>query len=260
VPSLTTVWLGAVLGLVVGLTGMGSGSLLTPLLILDGGLAPTVAVGTSLLVSFVTKAYGSWNFYRRGMVDMAILRELSLGCLPGALGGAVLVRYLGVHRPDTLQHIVLRVIGASLIFVSAGMLLRLLRGGMRGGTDPVPFFKRHHKPFAISVGFAVGLVFSLTSVGSGAGLIPLMVLCYGPLESGTLVGTSVFMGTVLAAIAGLPHAGIGNVDWKAVSGLLIGSVPAMWIAGHIHTRIPRQVPEGLIAAALLAMGVHIVSL
>ena len=79
------------------------------------------------------------------------------------------------------------------------------------------------------------------------------------LDSGTLVGTSVFMGTILAAVASIPHVGFGNVDWQAVAALLCGSIPALWLSSRIHGRLPRHIPEGIIAVALMAMGIHIMS-
>ncbi len=260
-PTVTTIYIGAALGLLLGLTGMGSGSLLTPVLILQAGLSPSTAVGTALLASFTTKLYGSWNFYRRGLVDTAILRELSWGCVPGTLIGAVLVRYVGVHRPDALQHLLLRAIGVALVVVSVTMVVRLLPRKLRDAGAPTIQLAHHHRKLVVLVlGFGIGFVFSLTSVGSGAALIPLMVLCYEREKTSNMVGTSIVMGAILAAIAGFAHAGLGDVDWRAVIGLVLGAVPTMWLSGHIHSRLPRQVPEGVIAAVLMAMGVHIFSL
>lgn len=260
-PTVTTIYIGVGLGLLVGLTGMGSGSLVTPVLILQAGLSPGTAVGTALLASFTTKLYGSWNFYRRGMVDLAMLRELSWGCVPGTIAGAILVRYVGVHRPDALQHLLLRAIGVALVLVSVTMVVRLLPRKLREAGVPTIQLAHHHRRLVVIIlGFGIGFVFSLTSVGSGAALIPLMVLCYDRAKTSSMVGTSIVMGALLAAIAGFAHAGLGDVDWRAVIGLVLGAVPAMWLSGHIHSRLPRQVPEGVIAAVLMAMGVHIFSL
>jgi uncharacterized membrane protein YfcA len=261
VPTVTTIYIGVALGLLLGLTGVGSGSLLTPVLILQAGLSPSTAIGTALLASFTTKLYGSWSFYRRGMVDFGILREISWGCVPGTLAGAIAVRYVGVHRPEAFQHLLLRAIGVALVVVSVTMVMRLLPRKLREAGDPTLQLAHHHRKFVIIVlGFGIGFVFSLTSVGSGAALIPLMVLCYDRAKTSNMVATSIVMGALLAAIAGFAHAGLGDVDWRAVIGLVLGSIPAMWLSGHIHSRLPRQVPEGLIAAILMAMGVHIFSL
>ena len=257
-PSIEGILIGVLLGLVLGVTGMGSGSVLTPLLILHAGLAPARAVGTALLVSFITKLYGSWNFWRRGMVETGIVRDLCMGCLPGAVAGAVLIRYLGTRRPEVMHELLLRAIGAALIVVALTMLWRLVSGGLHQPRGRwFELIRRHRRAIVIGCGFGIGVVFAVTSVGSGAAVIPLIVICYGSLEPGRLVGTSIVMGTILAAIAGLAHAGLGTVDWNMAGGLLLGSVPAMWLSGHVHARLPRQLPEGLIALALMAMGIHI---
>jgi uncharacterized membrane protein YfcA len=249
--------IGIAVGLMIGMTGIGSGTLLTPLLILWGGMTPATAVGTSLVFSFASKLFGTCSFYRRGLVQMEIVRDLSLGGLPGALAGAFIIRYLGVRRPDIMNTFLMHTIGCVLIIVSILMVLRML---------PLSFWQFAKWPslafpsgaprlFIVLVGFGVGTSVTLTSIGSGAALIPLMVLIYR-MDSGTMVGTNLFMGTILAAVAALPHIGLGNVDSSAVGGLLLGAIPALWIAGQLHGRILRQIPEGIIATALMAMGVR----
>jgi hypothetical protein len=108
----------------------------------------------------------------------------------------------------------------------------------------------------ILVGFGTGLSVTVTSIGSGAALIPAMVLFYR-LDSGLLVGTNVAMGAILAAIASISHMGLGNVDWTSVGLLLCGSIPGIWLGSQIHGRFHRAIPEGGIALALLVMGVRI---
>ncbi len=261
-PSFTLmIEIGLVIGLMVGMTGMGSGSLLTPMLILLGGLQPAMAVGTSLVFSFLTKAYGSWNFYRRKMVDMEIVRDLSIGSLPGVLAGAFIVRYLGVRKPELINIYLMRAIGVVLILVSIIMIVRLLPMTMRPAAADrrLSFRDAHRRGLLVLVGFGTGLSVTVTSIGSGVALIPAMVLFYKH-DSGTIVGTNVWMGTILAGLAGISHFGLGNVNWSAIAGLLCGSIPAVWMAGRLHGRIPRQIPEGIIAAALMAMGVQIISI
>jgi len=253
--------IGVVVGLLIGVTGIGSGSLLTPLLILFGGLAPASAVGTSLFFSFLTKLSGSLSFYRRKMVDMEIVRDLSIGGLPGVLAGAFVIRYLGLRKPSLMEAFLPRAIGTALIVVALIMIVRLLPMAIRPAAadrrlDIAPGLRRF---VIILVGFVVGGSVTITSIGSGAALIPAMVLFYR-LDSGTLVGTNVVMGTFMAGIAAIPHAGLGNVRWEAVAGLLCGSIPAVWFSSQLHGRIPRQIPEGIIAFGLLAMGLRILAI
>ena len=249
--------IGALIGFLVGLTGLGSGSMLTPMLVLTG-MPITSAVGTSLVFSFFTKLSGSVSFWRRGLVHTGIVRDLAIGSLPGALTGAFVIRYLGLRKPEMLNALMLRTLGITLLVVGLLMLLRLLPGGKR------PRFVDRTLPFAswqrtiviVLVGFAVGLIVTLTSIGSGAALIPAMVLFYR-LDSGTLVGTNVFMGLMVAAVAALPHAGLGHVDGRGVIALLAGSIPAVWFASRLHGRIHRHIPEAIIAFALFGLGIRI---
>ncbi len=250
--------IGALVGFTIGFTGLGSGSMLTPLLILVARMSPASAVGTSLVFSVFTKTWGGWSFYRRGLVNMDIVRDLSRGALPGVLFGAFVIRYLGVRRPELMDTVLLRSIGLALILVSLIMLLRLLPDRFR--PEAVDRELRLHpglrRALVVFSGFVVGVCLTVTSIGAGAALVPLMVLCYR-LESGTLVGTNIFASAIFAGIAAIPHWGLGHVSWSVVAALLAGSLPALWCASHMHGRMPRYIPEGIIAAALLGMGVRI---
>jgi hypothetical protein len=154
--------------------------------------------------------------------------------------------------------LLMRSIGTVLIIVSLLMLWRLLPVNMR----PEVVDQRLHlsegwrRALIILVGFGTGLSVTVTSIGSGAALIPAMVLFYR-IESGVLVGTNVAMGAILAAIASISHMGLGNVDWPSAALLLCGSIPGIWLGSQIHGRLHRAIPEGAIALALLAMGVRI---
>ena len=248
---------GAFVGALIGLTGLGSGSMLTPLLVL-GGMPVTGAVGTSLVFSFFTKLSGSISFWRRGLVHEEIVRDLAIGCLPGALAGAFLLRYLNLRQPQLLDALMLRALGFTLIVVGVLMFARMLPGSLRPRVvdRTLPFASWQRIAVIILVGFVTGLVVTLTSIGSGAALVPAMVLFYR-MDSGTLVGTNVFMGLLLAGVAALPHAGLGHVDYRGVALLLAGSVPAVLIVSRLHGRIHRAIPEAIIALALLALGIRI---
>ena len=256
--ELLEVAMGAGVGFLIGLTGLGGGSLLTPLLILGAGFSPTAAVGTSLTFSCLTKFGGSISFLRRGLVRYEIVRDLALGGLPGVLAGSILLHYMGMWHPASLDSFLLRAIGLALIFVSLILFLRLLPETVR--PEIVDRELRMHpvlrRMVVMVCGFLVGACVSVTSIGAGAALIPVMVLCYR-MDAGTLVGSNVFASAFLAAVAALPYARMEHVSWPAVGFLLAGSLPAMWIASHMHGRIPRLIPEGLIAAALLGMGLRI---
>ena len=184
-----------------------------------------------------------------------------IGCLPGALAGAFLIRYLNLRRPELLDTLMLRALGFTLVLVALLMLIRLLPAEMRPRAvdRTLPFASWQRTAVIIAAGFATGLVVTLTSIGSGAALVPAMVLFYR-LDSGTLVGTNVFMGMMLAAVAALPHPGLGHVDARGVALLLAGSLPAVWVASRLHGRLHRAIPEGIIALALFVLGVRILFL
>ena len=244
-------------GILLGLTGIGSGSVLTPLLILFGGLPPATAVGTSLVFAFATKVAGSWSFCRRSLVDMPAIRRLLAGALPGLLLGIGLVLRLRGTSPNFENLFLMRAIGIALTGVSVLMVARFLPS-----TEGHPlvqrltaFCARHERALVLFTGFAVALAVILTSIGAGAALVPALYLI-SRRESGSLVGTSILFGAILSAAGGLIHAGNGDVDLRVVGVLLVGSLPGIWLASHVHGRLPRIVTEGIIAVALLALGLR----
>ncbi len=253
---ITTIGLGV--GLLLGLTGIGSGSVLTPLLILVGGLAPSKAVGTSLAFAFATKIVASISFYRRGLIDFHILKTVLPGAATGLLLSFSLLEGLRVRSPQMQSVFLQRSIGVALLAVFALMAARLFpkTSGHAITERMMSFVKRHERSLAFAAGFAVSFSVMLTSIGAGAALIPMLYLLYRP-DSGRLVGTSIFFGTILSAATGLIHAGEGDVDVRVVAALLVGSVPAIWLASHLHGRLPRLVSEGIIAAVVLVLGVRL---
>lgn len=250
--------IGLGVGLLLGLTGIGSGSVLTPLLILVGGLAPAKAVGTSLAFAFATKIVASISFHRRGLVDFLILKKLAPGAAAGLLLGFIVLRNLGGRSPQIENAFLQRAIGVALLAVFALMAARLFpnTAGNAVAGRMMNFAQGHERGLALTAGFAVGLSVTLTSIGAGAALIPMLYLLYRP-DSGRLVGTSIFFGTILSAAAGLLHAGQGDVEVRVVAALLTGSLPAIWLASHLHGRLPRVASEGIIAAVMLALGVRL---
>ncbi len=243
--------IGLAVGLLLGLTGIGSGSVLTPLLILVGGLAPAKAVGTSLAFAFATKIVASISFYRRGLVDFPIFKKLAPGAATGLVLGFFALRNLGGRSPQIENAFLQRAIGVALLAVFALMAARLFPNstGHALAGRMLSFAQRHEGTLAFAAG-------TLTSIGAGAALIPMLYLLYRP-DSGRLVGTSIFCGTILSAAAGLLHAGQGDVNVRVVAALLLGSLPAIWLASHLHGRLPRLVSEGIIATAMLILGMRL---
>ncbi|MBZ5541051.1 MAG: sulfite exporter TauE/SafE family protein [Acidobacteriia bacterium] len=245
-------------GLLLGLTGVGSGSVLTPLLILAVGFSPAKAVGTSLAFAFATKIVASASFYRRGLVDFPILRKLLPGAGAGLLTVFSLLKGLGYQSPLKTNLFLQRSIGVALLAVFVLMLVQLFPGaaGEAFTERRLRFTQKHELPLTLAVGYIVGVSVSLTSIGGGAALVPMLYLLYR-LDPGRLVGTSILFSTLLSAAAGLLHASGGHIDLLAVAALLLGSLPAIWLASHLHARLPRLASESIIAAVMLLLGLRL---
>ncbi len=191
-------------------------------------------------------------------MDFAILKKLAPGAATGLALGFFLLRNLGGRSSQIENAFLQRAIGVALLAVFGLMAARLFpnnTGHVLAGSL-MRFAQRHEGTLAFAAGFAVSLSVTLTSIGSGAALIPMLYLLYRP-DSGRLVGTSILCGTILSAAAGLLHLGRGDVDLRVVAALLMGSLPAIWLASHLHGRLPRLVSEGIIATAMLILGVRL---
>lgn len=255
---LLIVAIGAAVGVLLGLTGVGSGSVLTPILILVAGFSPAKAVGTSLAFAVVTKILASVSFHRRGLVDAAILRKMAPGAAAGFVTAFILLKVLGYRSPDSENLLLQRMIGVALLGVFALMTAHLLPGeaGRVLVERRLRFVQRHELPLRLAAGYVVGLGVSLTSIGGGAAAVPLLYMLYRP-DPGRLVGTSLVFSTAISAVAGLLHASGGHVDARELLALLAGSLPAIWLAGHMHGRVPRIVSESVIATVMLLLGVRL---
>jgi uncharacterized membrane protein YfcA len=229
-------------GVLVGLTGIGGGSLMTPLLLLVIGTQPIVAVGTDIAYGALTKTVGGWQHLRNGTVDLGVSLWLAFGSVPGSVAGVVVVESLP-SPPD--EALLWGVAGALTIvaIVTLGRALFMPRVGERERVT-VPLGRRT-KALAVVLGLVLGFILGVTSVGSGA-LIGLALILVFRLTPHRVVGTDVFHAAVLLWAAGLAHVVAGNVDYGLMGNILIGSVPGV-IAGE---RLARSVPAGGLRPAL----------
>jgi uncharacterized membrane protein YfcA len=229
-------------GILVGLTGIGGGSLMTPLLLLVIGTQPVVAVGTDIAYGALTKTVGGWQHLRNGTVDLGVSLWLAFGSVPGSVAGVVVVESLP-SPPD--EALLWGVAGALTVvaFVTLGRALFIPRVGERE-RESVPLAGRT-KAVAVGLGLVLGFILGVTSVGSGA-LIGLALILVFRLTPHRVVGTDVFHAAVLLWAAGLAHVVAGNVDYGLMGNILIGSVPGV-IAGE---RLARSVPAGGLRPAL----------
>jgi len=263
---------GALVGLIVGATGVGGGSLMTPLLTLAFGVPAQVAVGTDLLFAAITKSSGGFHYARRGQVPWSIVGWLALGSVPASL---VTLGALSVWHPNSAQFgaLVRPCLGFALLLTSTALVFRsqiqaLGRrfspstatlangdtialgslGGMGGGNA---------RPLqTIAIGALIGTLVTVTSVGAGAiGVVALFFL-YPTLPARQLVGADIVHAVPLTLVAGLGHAALGTVDWLMLAGLLIGSLPAIHIGAAIAGRLPDRVLRLFLAAMLLVIGLR----
>jgi uncharacterized protein len=246
-------------GILVGLTGIGGGSLMTPLLILVGGYSPVVAIGTDLAYGAVTKTVGGWRVWRRGLVDLRLSWWLAFGSVPGSLAGVWTVDRLHAVYGDAFEPVLLGALAVALVLVSAAILARALF---------VPNLAERERESAdltggrrwvtVAIGLVLGFVLGLTSVGSGA-LIGLALILVFQLSPRRVVGTDVFHAAVLLWTAGIAHWAGGNVDFGLMGTILLGSIPGVWIGTEL---LPRVSVDGLrpaLGVVLLAASLGVAS-
>ncbi|HEY7669964.1 MAG TPA: sulfite exporter TauE/SafE family protein [Hyphomicrobium sp.] len=241
---------GFTVGFLVGLTGVGAGSLMTPFLISGIGVSPVLAVGTDLLFASLTKASAAWRHHALGNVDWPIVRWLALGSLPGAL--AVLA-WIYLATPDThvLAALIRKVLAVALIVSAVGVAAYpwLKRYAMRAPDAAAPTVVRRGP--TLGLGLVLGMLVALTSVGAGAiGVVALTAL-YHSLSARRLIGTDIVHAIPLTFLAGASHFGMGNVDLPILGLLLVGSVPGIALGSRITGLVPDWFLRIVLACVLL---------
>jgi uncharacterized membrane protein YfcA len=254
-------------GFLVGMTGMGGGALMAPVLILLLGVRPLYAVGTDLAYAAIAKAFGAWQHHRLGHVDYSVVWAMAIGSVPGSLLGVALLTAAHERLGADVDRVVLHLLGIVLILVAAVVLARgILADRSEAPSQPTapappgsaasggpPTTRRWLLPLA---GAVIGLVVGLTSVGSGS-LVVAFLGVFTALTPRRLVGTDVLHGALLSAVAGLAHAGVGDVDWPLVGQLLIGAVPGVLIGSRLTGILPQRAVRSAIALVLLVTGVRL---
>jgi uncharacterized membrane protein YfcA len=239
------IWLslcGLFVGMMVGLTGMGGGLIMTPLLILFFGVQPAVAVGTDLIFASVTKIFGAWGHWRQKTIDFQLLKYVAVGSIPGTMLGILLLKSMINGNEAYLQWFISNALGVLFFCISFVMILQLFGRRTKGNVQE----NKGMNLWIISlIGFLIGLLVALTSVGSGTLFVALLLLIY-PFSASRLVGTDIIHGLIITGLAGTAHIFLGTIDFNLVFHLLIGSIPGV-IFG---SRITRKVPENMIRLVL----------
>ncbi|MFJ4397835.1 sulfite exporter TauE/SafE family protein [Pseudomonas sp. NPDC089396] len=245
---------GLVVGFIVGMTGVGGGSLMTPIL-LWFGINPATAVGTDLLYAAITKASGVWVHGRNKNIDWKITGLLSLGSVPAA---ALTLWFLTTLHTDTsaLNAVIKQGLAVVLILTALAILFksRLQAFASRHAGDHYHLSDRNLNILTVLTGVVLGVMVTLTSIGAGAlGTVALFLL-YPFLVTRRLVGTEIAHAVPLTLVAGLGHAGMGNMDWSLLGYLLLGSLPGIYLGSHLTGRISDRVLRPCLATMLLLIG------
>src|SRR5574340_342845 len=250
---------GFLVGLIVGVTGVGGGSLMTPLLVLFFGVSPATAVGTDLLYASLTKTVGGWVHGRRGTVDWKVFGLLAMGSLPAAVVTIALLKYLALDE-KSLKSLVTSVLSVALLATAAALLLKDQIKKLARRKDGT-VYELHHRylPAAtILTGVIVGALVTISSIGAGVlGTVALLFL-YPRMPAVKVVGTDIVHAVPLTALAGMGHMALGTVDLVLLGSLLLGSLPGIWIGSHLSAKVPEHVLRPVLASMLLIIGIKMV--
>lgn len=246
---------GLFVGILVGMTGVGGGSLMTPILVLLFGFHPAVAVGTDLLYAAVTKSVGSMVHGWRGSVDWRIVGRLAAGSLPAACLSLLLLSYMG--RPSAATaHLITVALGLALLVTGLSLVFRrqILAWSAAHRIDRS---ERRTRILTVMLGVVIGVAVALTSVGAGAIGATVLLALYPRLSVRRIAGTDIAHAVPLALISGMGHWWMGNVDVSLLASLLIGSVPGIIIGSLLASRVDDEKLRLVLAATLIIVGIQL---
>lgn len=237
-------------GLLVGATGVGGGSIMTPILVLIVGVQPVMAVGTDIAYAAVTKTVGGLRHLRLGTVDLGMTLWLAVGSLPGALVGVVLLQILNRAYGKSFDNIVMMIVSGALIVAGAATLIRAVLSCRRAPRERHTIkLQLRHKLAAVAIGLLVGVLLGLSSTGSGV-LIALALILAFRLTPHRVVGTDVAHTALLLWVAAIAHIISGNVDFGLAANILIGSIPGVWIGSGLTKKLPQGVLRPVLGVVL----------
>jgi len=240
-------------GILVGMTGIGGGSLMTPMLILVFGVQPVTAIGTDLAYAAVTKTVGGWKHLRQKTVDLTLSSWMALGSVPAAIGGVYVLTLLEDWLGRDFEDAVIAILAGALLLTGTATLVRAFLKRMHERERDTIDMERRHKVAAVLLGLCVGFVLGVTSAGSGALIAVGLILLFG-LSPQRVVGTDVFHAAILLWAAGLAHVTAGNVDVGLAGTILLGSVPGVWLGSHWSVRVEPAVLRTTLAVVLIGAG------
>lgn len=247
---------GLVVGMMVGATGVGGGSLMTPILILGFGVQPALAVGTDLLYACITKTFGVWLHRTKGTVNWRIVGLLALGSLPVCAATLVVLQLIG-H--EGIKHVLItRTLAVAIIVTGLFTLFNaLLRKSAKREDQPVVHWMHGpaRAPLTVLLGAVVGLTVTLSSVGAGAIVASLLLVMYPLLPAVKVVGTDLAYAIPLTLLAGLGHLSIGNVNFGLLGYMLLGSLPGIYLGTRFGFSVPDKVLRPILGGMLIFIGI-----
>ena len=254
---LTYIVSGFAVGLLVGMTGVGGGSLMTPLLTLLFGVPPSVAVGTDLAFAAITKSAGTFTHRLRGTIDWGIVRRLCIGALPAAVVATLALKYYGAIDQQLGQLIRYSIAGSVLLTVTA----LLFRTRMLAWVTAKPSRQLQGRALTIATvvaGAVLGVLVTVSSIGAGAIGATLLVMLYPRLSAAEVAGTDIAYAVPLTAIAAFGHWWLGSIDWQLLGSLLVGSLPGITLGSWFARAVPERFLRGLLACTLTGVAVKLI--
>jgi len=254
--DLVTTVSGFLVGMLVGATGVGGGSLMTPLLVLVMGVAPATAVGTDLLYASLTKMGGAWAHGRRNNIDWRICGLLAAGSLPAAAATLLALSQLSVD-PDHYASVLKRCLGVALMLSAGALLLRDRLHAMALTRSSGTALEPSAPITTVVTGAIVGALVTATSVGAGALGVAALLFVYPKLATTRIVGTDIAHAVPLTMLAGLGHASLGGVDLHLLGNLLLGSLPGVYVGSHLSRALPEKFLRMLLAFVLVLVATRL---
>jgi uncharacterized protein len=261
--DLAFVFAGFFVGFVVGLTGVGGGSLMTPILIFFFGIKPHLAIGTDLLFACFTKLGGTVKMARSNLVNWRVVATLCAGSVPASLVTLWVLHNMGPADP-AVQKAMTSTLGVALVLTAAATLYKAIRG-KNAPRDIAAEDLNHaatprHWSLPVLFGAFIGTLVTLTSVGAGAIGVTALMLLYPRLPLPRIVAADIAYAVPLTLVAGLGHAGLGTVDWSLLGKLLIGSLPGIWLGSHMVLKTPDRAIRGVLSILLAYAGIKLLAL
>jgi uncharacterized membrane protein YfcA len=246
---------GFAVGAIVGMTGVGGGSLMTPLLIGVFKLHPALAIGTDLWFAALTKTGGAVAHARHGHVDWRITRLLLAGSLPAALATIALMHATGVTKGWAAA----LTLSLGIALLLTAVVVAFKKTWQAAGLKLERWLPESRKaPLTVASGVVLGVLVTLSSIGAGALGATLILLLYPRLAAHRLVGTDIAHAVPLTLVAGIGHATLGHVDWALLAALLVGSLPGIWLGAQLTRRMPEGLVRGLLCVSLVTAGVKVI--